>query len=161
MFQHTPILLLRFTCVNFHQKKQQQHIFILQLGFISVPLPFIILYSPYSNLLDNVWRFTQVRFTLLCIFSQTIFLLTNSFTKQQQRHCKCSSYYYRSPSHTGKSNSSYQTIFLVFLLLFPHHGAYSLIITISIYSIHKTVYSNFQKTVKSFIYKIHCVFTMK
>lgn len=157
MFQHTPILLLRFTCVNFpykmffffivnfyqkQQKQHQKHIhFHLQLVFFSY-VAFIILYSPNSNLLDNVG--VLLRLDSLCyVYSQTIFFsykfIYNGNNNNKRHVCL---YYYRSPSHVCKTERTHHTPSFRFSL--SHHGAYSLIITISIYSIHKTVYSNFQ-----------------
>ena len=75
------VLLFSLFIVNFHQKHLHFH---LQLGFFSVTLPFIILYSPYSNLLDNVG--VLLRLDSLCyVYSQTIFIFLQIHLQQQQQ----------------------------------------------------------------------------
>lgn len=106
--------------------------------FLLVPLPFIILYSPNSNLLDNVG--VLLRLNSLCcvyhniyIFSQA-FLYLYKFIYNNNGKCVycvlCASTIIKAlqclQTTTTKASSS--------LTVFTHHGAYSLIITISIYS---------------------------
>lgn len=172
MYQHTPILLLRFTCVKCSSQKNMCVCSCVVVFFIyrkfspktstfsfatrfllgNVAVHYFIF--PIQQSLRQCWRFTQVRFTLLCIFANNFHFLTNSFTTTTTRQVCL--YYYGSPSHvcTQTERKTHHIFIRVIFFFLSHHGAYSLIITISIYSIHKTVYSNFQKkTVKRFYIK--------